>query len=40
MDINDKDYETINNIINWNIDETPRESIADKYEASVYEPKN
>lgn len=40
MDINDKDYETINNIINWNIDETPKESIADKYEASVDEPKN
>lgn len=40
MDLNDSDYNTIDDIIHWTIDETPRESTADKYEAQVEEIKD
>ena len=39
MDISDGEYDIINKAINWTINETPRESIADKYESKIEEPK-
>lgn len=37
FDINDSDYELVNKVINWNINEEKKESTADKYEAEVKE---
>lgn len=35
LDLADKEYDTIDNIIHWTIDETPKESVAEKYESTV-----
>ena len=35
FDLTDKEYDTIDNIIHWTIDETPKESVAEKYESTV-----
>lgn len=37
FDINDSDYELVNKVINWTINEEKKESTADKYEAEVKE---
>lgn len=37
FDINDSDYELVNKVINWNINEEKKESTADKYETEVKE---
>lgn len=37
MDINDSDYELVNKVINWNIDETPKEDVSKKFESEVEE---
>lgn len=37
FDISEADYELVNKVINWNINEEPKESTADKYEAEVKE---
>ncbi len=37
FDISEADYELVNKVINWNINEEKKESTADKYEAEVKE---
>lgn len=37
FDISESDYELVNKVINWNINEEKKESTADKYEAEVKE---
>ena len=37
FDISEPDYELVNKVINWNINEEPKESTADKYETEVKE---
>lgn len=37
MDINDKDYDVVEYYLHWTIDESPKESVANKYETTVDE---